>query len=125
MNKQYVEMLGKQIELEVSRSAEQSLSERDVPFYVEMELYFSCLLRKRIRVYETLVEPAGENFSVRYSDKLQINFRPVMTKTCSISSCENGKPPLSDFPVQKLQSYIPRWLKLDFYKGKWCGDYGY
>ena len=118
-------MLGKQIELEVSRSAEQHLSERDVPLYVEMELYFSCLLRKRIRVYETLVEPAGENFSVRYSDKLQINFRPVMTKTCSISSCEDGKPPLSDFPIQKPHSYIPRWLKLDFCKGKWCGDYGY
>jgi hypothetical protein len=81
--------------------------------------------RKRNRVYETIVEPADENFSVRYSDKLQINFRPVMTKTCSISSCEDGKPPLSDFPIQKPHSYIPRWLKLDFYKGKWCGDYGY
>lgn len=125
MKMQNVAMLGKQIQFEISRNAQQKLSLRDAPLYIEMELYFSCLIRKQLRFYEIFVEPADEKFSVRFSDNLQISFRPVMTKSCSISSCEDGKPPLSDFPIRKPQSYIPRWLKLDFRKGKWCGDFGY
>jgi hypothetical protein len=125
MSIQIVEMLGKQVQLEISNNAARQLSMREVPLYVEMELYFSCLIRKRVRVYEAHIEPADEKFSVQCSDKLQISFRPVMTKSCSISSCEDGKPPLSDFPIRKPQSYIPRWLRLDFSKGKWCGDFGY
>jgi len=125
MVEQNVEMLGKSIQVVVSGSAQQQLQRRDVPLYIEMELYFSCLIRKQVRVYETAVEPADESFSARFSDKLQINFRPVMTKSCSISSCEDGKPPLSDFPIRKPRSYIPRWLHLDFSKGRWSGDFGY
>ena len=125
MNKQNVEMMGKPIQVEISDSAARQLQGRAEPLFIEMELYFSCLIRKRVRVYETVVEPADKRFAVRFSDKLQINFRPVMTKSCSISSCEDGKPPLSDFPIRKPQSYIPRWLSLDFSKGKWCGDFGY
>ena len=125
MIEQYVEMMGKQIRIEISDSAELQLQRRSVPLYIEMELYFSCLIRKRVRVYEVAVEPADDRFSVRVSEKLQMNFRPVMTKSCRISSCEDGKPPLSDFPIRKPQSYIPRWLSLDFNRGKWCGDFGY
>lgn len=125
MGAQRIEMLGKKIQLEISDNAERQLRKRQVPLYIEMELYFSCLIRKQVRVYETFIEPADEKFSVRFSDKLQISFRPVMTKSCSISSCEDGKPPLSDFPIRKPRSYIPRWLNLDFSKGKWCGDFGY
>jgi hypothetical protein len=120
-----VEMLGKKIQLEISDNAAKQLSARGVPLFIEMELYFSCLIRKQVRVYEAFIVPADEKFSVRFSDKLQISFRPVMTKSCSISSCEDGKPPLSDFPIRKPQSYIPRWLSLDFNRGKWCGDFGY
>jgi len=125
MTEQNVEMLGRQIHVEISSSAQQQLNMRTAPLYIEMELYFSCLIRKQVRVYEAVIEPAQKNFSVRFSDKLQINFRPVMTKSCSISSCDDGKPPLSDFPIRKPQSYIPKWLRLDFRKGSWSGDFGY
>jgi hypothetical protein len=125
MTEQNAEMMGKQIQIEISDSAEKQLLRRSTTLYIEMELYFSCLIRKRVRVYEASVEPADDRFSVRFSDKLQVNFRPVMTKSCSISSCDDGKPPLSDFPIRKPRSYIPRWLRLDFKKGRWSGDFGY
>lgn len=125
MNKQSIEMMGKKIQLEISRRAEKQLGERTAPLYVEMELYFSCLLRKEIRIYETPREQLNEAFTTRLSDNIHISFRPVMTKACSVSSCEGESPPLSDFPIQKPESYVPKWLKLDFKKGEWCGDFGY
>ena len=125
MTKQNVEMMGKQIQVEISKHAERQLNNRKAPLFVEMELYFSCLLRKEIRIRETLREKLDEAFSAQLSDVLHISFRPVMTKTCSVSSCAGDKPPLSDFPIEKPQSYVPKWLKLDFKKGEWCGDFGY
>ena len=125
MNKQSVEMLGKRIQVDITRRAEKQLSKRVSPLFIEMELYFSCLLRKQIRVYETEREKLGEEFSARLSDNLEISFRPVMTKSCSVSSCDGDKPPLSDFPIEKPRSYIPKWMKLDYKKGEWCGDFGY
>lgn len=129
MREQNIEMMGKEIKLEISAKAERELAGRVTPLFVEMELYFSCLLRKQIRIYENngnlQAEKADGNFSVQLTDNLHISFRPVMTKSCSVSSCEGEKPPLSDFPIEKPQSYVPKWLKLDFRKGEWCGDFGY
>ena len=125
MSKKNVEMLGKQIQVEISKHAERQLTDRKTPLFVEMELYFSCLLRKEIRIRETLRERLDEEFSAQFSELLHISFRPVMTKSCSVSSCAGEKPPLSDFPIERPQSYIPKWLKLDFKKGEWCGDFGY
>jgi len=125
MSKQNIEMMGRQIQLEISKNAGRQLDNRTSPLFVEMELYFSCLLRKEIRIRETLREKLDEEFSTQFSDILHISFRPVMTQSCSVSSCDGEKPPLSDFPIEKPHSYIPKWLKLDFKKGEWCGDFGY
>jgi hypothetical protein len=121
MGKQNFDMLDKSIRLEISNRAQTELDKRDNPLHVEMELYFSCLIRKQLRFREEL----DERFAVNVSDALVVGFRPVMTKACSIASCDDGKPPLSDFPIKKPESYIPKWLKLDFKKGEWCGDFGY
>ena len=125
MSKQNVEMLGKQIQVEISKHAERQLNNRKAPLFIEMELYFSCLLRKEIRIREALREKLDEEFTAQLSDILHISFRPVMTKSCSVSSCEGESPRLSDCPIQKPHSYVPKWLKLDFKKGEWCGDFGY
>lgn len=125
MEKHNIEMFGKQISLEISKSAKRQLKDRKTPLFVEMELYFSCLLRKEIRIRETLREKLDEEFSAQLSDMLHVSFRPVMTKSCSVSSCQGEKPPLSDFPIKKPQCYVPKWLRLDFKKGEWCGDFGY
>ena len=129
MSKQNVEMMGKQIQVEISNNAKRQLDNRITPLFIEMELYFSCLLRKQVRVNGNVDndqhEALDKNFFVQLSKNLHISFRPVMTKSCSVSSCEGEKPPLSDFPIKKPQSYVPKWLKIDFKKGEWCGHFGY
>ena len=101
MGRDTIEMLGKKIAFEISDRAKRQLQDRKKPLFVEMELYFSCLLRKEIRIRETLREKLDEEFAVQFSDVLHVSFRPVMTKSCSVSSCQGEKPPLSDFPIKK------------------------
>ena len=119
MNKT-VTMLGKSIDVQISKRAAKSLEKRKKVLCLEMELYFSCMIRKQVRVLESmntkLVVPIAEN--------LVVGFRPVMTKACSVSGTE-GKPPLTDFPIEKPENYIPRWLKIDFRNNAWSGEFGY
>ena len=129
MSEQYIEMLGKQIAVELSHKARRQLNKLETPLLIEMELYFSCLIRKQVRVYEELSERVTDKlegqFSAQFADMMHIAFRPVMTKACTVSSCEGDSPPLSDFPIKNPHCYIPKWLKLDYKKGQWCGDFGY
>ena len=117
-----VTMLDRAIQVDVSNRAEKQLQQRDAPLCLEMELYFSCMIRKRVLVCETV----GTEFVAQLDDKLTIGFRPVMTKACGITeTAEDGKPPLTDFPIKKPESYIPHWLRLDYRKGEWLAEFGY
>lgn len=116
-----IEILGKVIALKMSKAAEKNLALQDKPLCLEMELYFSCMIRKQVNIRERI----DSEYSVKVSDKLEVGFRPVMTSTCSVSSCEGDSPPVSDFPIEKPERYIPHWLKLDYKKGQWLGEFGY
>lgn len=86
---------------------------------VEMELLFSCLIRKQVRFLEQA--PAGD---VPIVPGLSAHFRPVMTRVCSVS--EGGTaPPLTDFPIANARAYVPHWLNIDYRRGAWRGEFGY
>jgi hypothetical protein len=111
---------GKSINLRLTDSATRALEEKSQPLYVEMELYFSCLIRKKVRFNDA---PEVELFTP-VSDKLNLRFRPVMTQRCHIDELEDA-PPLTDFPMADEKRFIPHWLEIDYRKGEWLGDFGY
>lgn len=111
---------GRQIRIEISAAAVRALQQREKPLMVEMELYFSCLIRKRVRFYDT-----GEHGHYAIAtQKLRVGFRPVMTAHCSVHDID-GPPPLTDFTIRRPESFIPRWLHIDHRHGQWTGDFGY
>ncbi len=107
----------RKIALSLSDSAEKALAQRSTPLLAEMELYFSCLIRKAVRFSD------GDN-GVAISDKLTLRFRPVMTQHCGLDY-EGDEPPLTDFPISNEERYIPHWLKIDYRHGQWLGEFGY
>ncbi|MBI1422581.1 MAG: hypothetical protein GC149_03870 [Gammaproteobacteria bacterium] len=108
--------------IELSPAAKSALAGRNAALYVQMELYFSCLLRLKVRFYET--EPATKTGWLAVSDKLFVNFRPVMTAHCS-NDYDGEEPPLTDFPIAQEAPFTPRWLQLDYRQGEWRGEFGY
>ena len=119
--KQTVKILGRSVVVELSKAAEKHLNDRKHHLCLEMELYFSCMIRKQVNVRAAI----DNGMSVFVNDKLEIGFRPVMTKSCSVSACDGNSPPLSDFPIKNAERYIPHWLKVDFKRGSWLGEFGY
>jgi len=111
---------GKNVAVETSAAADRALSDRGQPLLAEMELYFSCLIRKQVRFHN-----AGDfGNEVAVTDGLNVRFRPVMTAKCGIDY-EGDEPPLSDFPIVKPQAYVPHWLRIDYRRGEWVGEFGY
>ena len=118
MEKQ-IKIQGKDVTISLSKAAEKALLSRDKTLVAEMELYFSCLIRKQVRFKDKL-----EGDLVNVTEQLAVCFRPVMTKTCGVDF-EGKEPQLTDFPIKKPASFIPHWLKIDFKKNEWIGEFGF
>lgn len=118
MDKQ-IEVFNKKLDVSLSTAAVAALSKRTTPLIAEMELYFSCLIRKKVRFKES-----SEGELINVSDQLFVHFRPVMTAACG-TDYEGDEPPLTDFPIQKVESFVPHWLKIDFKNGQWQGEFGF
>jgi len=108
----------KMLEVRLTRAAQKALALRDRPLVAEMELLFSCLLRKRVHFGGALDDatPAGERLAVR--------FTPIMTRKCSVAEgC--AAPPSERFPLENPRPYVPNWLSIDYRRGEWVGNFGY
>ncbi|MEW5967454.1 MAG: hypothetical protein AB1720_10755 [Pseudomonadota bacterium] len=108
----------KPLEIRLTRAAQKALDRRETPLVAEMELLFSCLLRKRVHFGESLDDatPAG--------DRLAVRFKPIMTRRCSVA--EGGAaPPSERFPLENPRPYVPNWLAIDYRRGAWVGNFGY
>jgi hypothetical protein len=113
-----IEILGKKVLVEWSSSADKKLQDLAEPLMVEMELYFSCLIRKAVRFGG---DAQAKNFTSA-APRLKIGFRPVMTKACKFSDVEDD-PPLEDFPIVKPEAFVPKRLSIDYRGGKWLGEF--
>lgn len=108
--------------IKLSKSAENHLNQLDSILIVELELYFSCLIRKKVYFHSS---PPGHGTRLETGDKrIQVYFRPVMTRLCHTSEVIS-EPDVVDFPLQRLASFTPHWLSLDTRHGKLVGEYGF
>lgn len=114
-----ITLADKTVEIRLSSRATRALAERESPLLAEMELLFSCLIRKRVRFREL-----GKETATSVSDRLSVRFRPVMTRVCAISDLP-GSPPMDDFPIANPRPYVPHWLSIDYRRGEWLGEFGY
>lgn len=118
--RQHTTLNGKSLQITLSRSAERALAERSQPLQAEMELYFSCLIRKQVRFSAQVADGDAQ----RVNEQLSVRFRPVMSQGCSVSDNTDG-PPLADFPIVGAERFSPQWLQIDYVDGQWLGDFGY
>ena len=112
---------GRSIRLNISKAAQARLDQRAAPLLLEMELYFSCLVRKRVYVRESI----DITDTVALTEKLRVRFRPVVTESCAMREVDRSNPPVKDMPIVHPERYFPHWLKLDFLRGEWQAEFGY
>ncbi len=112
--------------VELSEAARRALDARAAPLYVEMELFFSCLIRKRL-LWDR--PPPADAVLMPSSDdhpRLVVWFHPVMAQHCALpNDAALDDLPLMDFPLSRREAFRPHWLRLDYRSGAFCGEFGW
>ena len=114
-----VEISGKPLEVRCTPRAARELKNRTEPLIVEVELALACFARKEVRFYDK--KPADDLTFV--SDNLAVYVRALVPETCNVNDAPIDSADQSE-PSVKAYDFVPKWLRIDFRKGSWLGDYG-
>ncbi len=109
-----VNISGKNIEIVFSPSAARALAKRDTPLIVELELAFACFARKQVHFHEA----STNKKVVDVTRHLALLISTIVPDTCDAATDGSGRP------ATALRNFMPKWVRLDFVKGQWLGDYG-
>jgi len=111
---------GKPVTVEWTRSAGRKLAERSHPLVLELELYFSCLVKKFVHFHE---DAAGRAPS-HVTDKFDLFFRAVTSTACTMDVAERlGRQPEIDLDTVAVRKLAPKRVRLDCRKGEWRADF--
>lgn len=115
-----VEINGRPVLVEWTEAAAHELAQRTQPLVVELELYFSCLVKKFVHFHETDVQ----RDTVAVSDKLAVFFRSVTSTACSFEVADRlGRQPEIEIDTPNVRKIAPKRVGLDFVRGEWRGNY--
>jgi hypothetical protein len=115
-----IEINGRPVSVEWSKAAARELARRTQPLVVELELYFSCLVKKFVHFHES----APQRDTVAVCDKLAVFFRPVTSTACSFEVADRlGRQPEIELDTPNVRKIAPKRVEIDFVRGAWKGNY--
>jgi hypothetical protein len=104
-----------------TRRAERQLARREAPLLAEMQLYFSCVVKKRVVFHPPQGEAALE--WLRVVPQLLVAFRPVEANSCDPREFAANFPVRRQFDSRGAQRMHPAQLHLDYSAGEWRGEF--
>ena len=104
--------------IELTQRARLELGKRHTPLKVEMQLYFSCVVKKRV-----LFHDVTELETTPVDDKLEIVFRLVQATSCDPVEFARDFPVKREFTSPAAKGVRPKRLAVDFYRGRWSGEF--
>jgi hypothetical protein len=115
-----VQLSGKELLVKWSARAERALSNKPRPLVVEMQLYFSCLVKKRVLFHEQ-----ADFETLVVNDRLQIVFRSIEAARCDPEEFARNYPLGRVLDSSAALKMTPSWVGIDFRQGQWEGEFGY
>ena len=116
------EVSGYAIAIHMTDRAAKALARRDSALLVEMQLYFSCVVQKRLVFHEQMVDM--DNVSM-VDNKLAISFRAVEADSCDPVTFAQNHPEKREMPASICSNFHPSSMTLDFKNGQWEGTYNF
>jgi len=117
-----VRLGGRDIRLVLSPAARAQLTRLTAPLEIELEVYFSCYLRKRVRFLRTAHADVFDR--VPLNDRVSLSVRTVMTRACAVADAPD-EPELDPLPLVRPGAFVPRWVSLDYAGDAWSGEFGF
>ena len=110
----------REVDVRWTRRAEDALRAGRQPLIVELQLYFSCVIQKRVLFHRnTKLDTTIIN------DKLELAFRPIGSAVCDPREFALNHPAGSDLSEGVALRMVPRRVEIDFRRGAWSGQFYY
>jgi hypothetical protein len=111
---------GRPVSIELTKAAALELERREAPLFVELELYFSCLVKKFVH-FRT--DSRGKP-TIPAHGKLQVYFRPVTSTACTFEVAERlGRQPEMEIDSKAVRQIAPKRVNIDHIDGAWRGSF--
>jgi len=113
-----VNLDGHPIQVNWTRRAQQALAQRNKPLIADMQLYFSCVVKKRVLFSDT-----QDEWGCKVNDNLFITFRAVQSQSCDPEEFARNHPVKQEFQSRASTKMRAKTLKIDCRKGEWQGQF--
>ena len=111
----------REVELGWTERAEIEMKRLDSALIVELQLYFSCVVKKRMLFHR---QPVDIN-TVRVSDRLELAFRPIASAVCDPREFAASYPIGRELVTHRAARMLPRRVEIDYRQGNWEGQFQY
>lgn len=108
-----------EIHILVSGRAMTYLEESGSSIYVGMELYFTYFMQKKVAFRYN----RPDHKVTKITDNIFLYFRAVESRNCKIKELKGDDSDLISLPITKQGALVPKFLKVDYQKGKWSGEF--
>lgn len=111
----------RRVEVRWTRRADAAMQRADKPLVVELQLYFSCVVKKRVLFHHG----TADFDTLRVNDRLEIAFRPIASAACDPVEFAANFPGGRDLAAGHAARMVPRAVEIDYRRGSWEGQFLY
>ena len=101
-----------------TRRAKNALESRKQRLIIEMQIYFSCVVQKRVLFHDTF-----EYDTTPINDKISVALRVVESTSCEPHYFANNHPVRREFTSDGARKMKARELMIDFKNNRWVGEF--
>lgn len=118
--KDSIDIRGKKMAIMYSKRAEKALQQRTAPLIAELQLYFTCVVQKRVNFHEQT-----ELDTIKANPNLEIAYHTVQSDACDPVEFAEKHPVKKELNSNGAISMRPSLFKIDYKNGQWIGDFSF
>lgn len=118
--KDSIDIRGKTMSIMYSKRAEKALAERKTALIAELQLYFTCVVQKRVLFHEHT-----ESKTIAANSKLKILYHAVQSNACEPVEFAEKHPVKKELTSKAAKSMRPTLFQVDYKNGQWIGDFSF
>ena len=119
-HKDSIDIRGKKMAIMYSKRAEKALQQRNNPLIAELQLYFTCVVQKRVNFHEhTELETISAN------PHLKIAYHTVQSDACNPVEFAEKHPVKKELNSKGAQTMRPSLFQIDYKNGEWVGEFSF